>query len=432
MDPTHDPRRRSFIPVASDAHFPIQNLPFGVFEQIDGVNSNPRVGVAIGDQVLDLAALEADGSFQDVPGFTPGTRIFGRDALNPFLALSRPAWRGVRAVVSRLLDAENPELRDDHSRRARVLIPQTAVRMLLPARVGDYTDFYSSLDHAQNVGTMLRGADNALMPNWRHLPVAYHGRASSLRVSPTDVRRPSGQTKPANADAPEFGPTRSLDYELEVGFLVGPGNAPGEPMPVDRAAEHIFGLVLVNDWSARDVQAWEYQPLGPFLAKNFCTTISPWVVTLDALEPFRVPPPPQDPAPLPYLHAPAGDATYDLHLEAILQTSNSPFGQTITRTNFRFLYWTMAQQLAHHTVNGCDLRPGDLLASGTISGPTPESRGCLLERTWRGAEPLTLANGETRTWLEDGDWLTLTGWAQGDGYRVGFGEATGRVLPARN
>ena len=428
MDLTHDPRRRSFVPVAPEGHFPIQNLPFGVFER-DG--HPPCVGVAIGDQVLYLAALEAEGAFRDVPGFA-GETVFHHGALNPFLALGRPAWRGVRAVVSRLLDAETPDLRDDPARRARVLVPQAAVRMHLPARVGDYTDFYSSLDHAQNVGTMLRGADHALLPNWRHLPVAYHGRASSLRVSPADVRRPLGQTKPANADAPVFGPTRSLDYELEVGFLVGPGNALGEPVPVDRAPERVFGLVLVNDWSARDVQAWEYQPLGPFLAKNFLTTLSPWVVTLDALEPFRAPTPAQDPAPLPYLRASAGgeaDTAYDVHLEARLQTSNSPEAFTVTRTNLRFLYWTMFQQLAHHTVNGCALRPGDLLASGTVSGPTLESRGCLLERTWRGTEPLALPGGETRTWLEDGDRLTLTGWAQGDGYRVGFGEATGRVRP---
>ena len=431
MDFTHDPRRRSFVPVAPDDHFPIQNLPFGVFEP---PGNAPRVGVAIGDQVLDLAALEAEDAFRDVPSFR-GDRVFNQEALNPFLALGRPAGRGVRAVVSHLLDADNPALRDDPARRARVFVPQMAVRMQLPALVGDYTDFYSSLDHAQNVGTMLRGADHALLPNWRHLPVAYHGRASSLRVSPTDVRRPCGQTKPPDADTPTFGPTRALDYELEVGFLVGPGNALGEPVPVDRAPEHVFGLVLVNDWSARDIQAWEYQPLGPFLAKNFLTTVSPWVVTLDALKPFRMAAPSQtDPAPLPYLRATAGgeaDTAYDVHLEARLQTPHSAVEAfTVTRTNFRFLYWTMFQQLAHHTVNGCNLRPGDLLASGTVSGPTPESRGCLLERTWRGTEPLALLDGETRTWLEDGDWLTLTGWAQGDGYRVGFGEATGRVLPA--
>jgi fumarylacetoacetase len=275
---------------------------------------------------------------------------------------------------------------------------------------------------------MMRGPENALMPNWKWLPIAYHGRASSIVVSGTDVRRPHGQTKPPDAATPSFGPSRSLDYELETAFLIGPGNALGTPITIDQAADHIFGLVLMNDWSARDIQAWEYQPLGPFLAKNFSTSISPWVVTLDALEPFRKPLPAQDPEPLPYLRA-SGDFTYDIALEAHLQTKTLATPHRITHTNFQNLYWSIAQQLAHHTVNGCNLQPGDLLASGTISGPTEDSRGCMLELTWRGANPLTLPNGETRKWLEDGDRLTITGWAQGDGYRVGFGEVTGQVLP---
>jgi fumarylacetoacetase len=311
--------------------------------------------------------------------------------------------------------------------------------MKLPARIGNYTDFYSSYHHAHNVGTMLRGPENALMPNWKWLPVAYHGRASSVVISGTDVRRPSGQTKPPDESAPVFGPTKSFDYELEMAFLIGPGNALGEPVPIDRAMDHIFGLVLMNDWSARDIQAWEYQPLGPFLAKNFCTSISPWVVTLEALEPFRKPLRPQDPEPLSYLRG-KNDFTFDIDLEAHLQTAQmlataSPSGggeapHIITRTNFQNLYWSIAQQLAHHTVNGCNLQPGDLLASGTISGPTDESRGCMLELTWRGANPLKLPNGETRKWLEDGDQLMITGWCQGEGYRVGFGEVSGQVLPA--
>jgi fumarylacetoacetase len=305
--------------------------------------------------------------------------------------------------------------------------------MYLPAEVGDYTDFYSSRDHATNVGTMLRGAENALMPNWLHLPVAYHGRASSLVISGAGVRRPRGQMKPPDAPAPLFGPTRSLDFELEVGALVGPGSDLGEPIPVERAADHLFGLLLVNDWSARDIQAWEYQPLGPFLAKNFCTSLSPWVVTLEALEPFRRPAPPQDPPPLPYLRGPDAawsDWTLDLTLEAHLYTSGSAQPTRLTVTNFSHLYWTLAQQVAHHTVNGCPLRPGDLLASGTVSGPTPESRGCLLELAWRGAQPVTLANGETRSSLQDGDRLIITGWAQGSGYRIGLGKVEGTVLPA--
>lgn len=415
---------KSFIEVAPDSHFPIQNLPFGIFKRGEGP---ARVGVAIGDLVLDLSVLEEAGHFQS-PEFQ-NLRVFSESALNGFLALGRPAWRQAREVIQHLLASDTATLRDDAELRARAFHAQGEVEMQLPARIGDYTDFYSSYHHAHNVGTMLRGAENALMPNWKWLPVAYHGRASSIVVSGTDVRRPHGQTKPPTADAPTFGPSRSFDYELETAFLIGPGNKLGAPIPIDQATDHIFGLVLMNDWSARDVQAWEYQPLGPFLAKNFCTSISPWVVTLDALEPFRKPLPLQDPAPLPYLSA-TEQCTYDIQLEARIQTASMTAPHVITRTNFQNLYWSIAQQLAHHTVNGCNLQPGDLLASGTISGPTEESRGCMLELTWRGANPITLPNGETRKWLEDGDGLTITGWAQGDGYRVGFGEVTGRVLPA--
>jgi fumarylacetoacetase len=415
---------KSFIDVAPDSHFPIQNLPFGIFKPAHGP---ARVGVAIGDFVLDLSVLEELGHFRS-PEFQ-GRMVFSDDALNAFLALGRPAWRKARETIQHLLASDTATLRDDTALRARAFHARKDVTMRLPARIGDYTDFYSSYHHAHNVGTMLRGPENALMPNWKWLPVAYHGRASSIVVSGTDVRRPHGQTKAPTAETPSFGPSRSFDYELETAFLIGPGNALGTAIPIDQATDHIFGLVLMNDWSARDVQAWEYQPLGPFLAKNFSTSISPWVVTLDALEPFRKPLPGQNPEPLPYLRA-ANDFTYDIQLEARLQTPGMDAPHIITRTNFQNLYWSIAQQLAHHTVNGCNLQPGDLLASGTISGPTEESRGCMLELTWRGANPLTLPNGETRKWLEDGDGLTITGWAQGDGYRVGFGEVTGRVLPA--
>jgi fumarylacetoacetase len=415
---------KSFIDVAPDSHFPIQNLPFGIFKPAGGP---ARVGIAIGEFVLDLSVLEELGHFRS-PEFE-GRSVFSEDALNGFLALGPPAWRKAREVIQHLLLNETATLRDDAPLRERAFHARKEVAMQLPARIGDYTDFYSSYHHAHNVGTMLRGAENALMPNWKWLPVAYHGRASSIVVSGNDVRRPHGQTKPPDAAAPSFGPSRSFDYELEAAFFVGPGNALGTSIPVDKATDHIFGLVLMNDWSARDVQAWEYQPLGPFLAKNFCTSISPWVVTLAALEPFRKPLPAQDPQPLSYLRA-ANDFTYDIRLEAHLQTAAMDTPHAITRTNFQNLYWSIAQQLAHHTVNGCNLQPGDLLASGTISGPAEESRGCMLELTWRGAKPLTLPNGEIRKWLEDGDRLTITGWAQGDGYRVGFGEVTGRVLPA--
>ena len=415
---------KSFIDVAPESHFPIQNLPFGIFKP---GQERARVGVAIGEFVLDLSVLEELGHFQG-PEFQ-GRPVFSEDALNGFLSLGRPAWKKAREVIQKLLAAETSTLRDDAALRGRALHAQKDVTMQLPARIGDYTDFYSSYHHAHNVGTMLRGPENALMPNWKWLPVAYHGRASSIVVSGADVRRPHGQTKPPDAPAPVFGPSRSFDYELETAFLIGPGNAQGQPVPIDQATDHIFGLVLMNDWSARDVQAWEYQPLGPFLAKNFCTSISPWVVMLEALQPFRKPLPPQDPAPLAYLRA-ANDFTYDIQLEARLQTASMAAPHVITRTNFQNLYWSIAQQLAHHTANGCNLQSGDLLASGTISGPTEESRGCMLELTWRGANPLTLPSGETRKWLEDGDTLTVTGWAQGDGYRVGFGEVSGQVMPA--
>ncbi|HEX4638697.1 MAG TPA: fumarylacetoacetase [Chthoniobacterales bacterium] len=414
---------RSFIEVASDSHFPLENLPFGVFRP---GNANPRIGVALGDYVVDLSVLQETGNFPDLQD----RQLFARDSLNVFLALGRPAWKKVRQTLQKLLAADTPTVRDDKKLRERVFHRQSDVVMQLPMKIGNYTDFYSSYHHAHNVGTMLRGPENALMPNWKWLPVAYHGRASSIVVSGTDVRRPKGQMKPPDAPSPVFGPSKSFDYELEMAFLIGPGNSLGRPVPIDQAADHIFGFVLMNDWSARDIQAWEYQPLGPFLAKNFCTSISPWVVTMEALEPFRKPLPKQDPEPLPYLRS-TSDFTFDIKLEARLQSAQLKEPCTITRTNFQNLYWSVAQQLAHHTVGGCNLEPGDLLASGTISGESEESRGCMLELTWRGANPLKLPDGETRKWLEDGDTLSITGWCDGDGFRVGFGEVSGKILSAQ-
>ena len=422
---------RSFIEVPRESHFPIQNLPFGVFQPKGG---SARIGVAIGNLVLDLSILE-ELRYLDV--VTEGVvaagarrrRIFGRDSLNDLMALGRPAWKRARDIVQHLLSAETATLRDDAELRDRVFYEQSEVTMLLPARIGDYTDFYSSYHHAHNVGTMLRGPENALMPNWKWLPVAYHGRASSVVVSGTEVKRPRGQTKTPEGSAPVFGPSRSLDFELETAFLIGPGNKLGSPIPIERAEDHIFGIVLMNDWSARDIQTWEYQPLGPFLAKNFCTSISPWVVTLEALGPFRRPLGRQEPRPLSYLDR-SNDSTFDIHLEAHLRTDAMREPHVITRTNFENLYWSLAQQVAHHTISGCNLQTGDLLASGTISGSTDESRGCMLELTWRGANPLKLPSGEMRKWLEDGDTLTITGWCEGDNYRVGFGEVTGRVIAA--
>jgi fumarylacetoacetase len=432
MDSTTDPNLRSWVEVAPDSHFPMQNLPYGVFQlpvlQPRG-HGRKGIGVAIGDHVLDLGTLVECGLLDDLP---LATRVAFQhhDRLNVFLGLGRAAWTDARAALSRLLREDNPTLRDNATLRAKVLIPMNQVEMLLPVSIGDYTDFYSSREHSTNVGIMLRGPQNALNPNWLHLPVAYHGRASSVVVSGTKLHRPCGQTKADDAPAPTFGPSRNLDFELEMGFFMGPGNPLGQPIPIAEAREHIFGMVLVNDWSARDIQKWEYVPLGPFLAKNFGTSISPWVVTLDALEPFRVPGAAQEPRPLPYLQV-AEPRAYDIHLEVSLQSPHLDQPQRVCASNARYLYWNIEQQLAHHTINGCNMQPGDLLASGTISGPTPDSFGSMLELAWKGTRPLQLVNGETRVFLLDGDRVTMTGWCQGAGYRVGFGEVAGRILPAR-
>jgi fumarylacetoacetase len=427
MDPNIPPGLQSFVTVAADSHFPIQNLPYGILRSRSG--GRPHAGVAIGDMVLDLTVLEERGHL-DTPSVR-GRRVFQETTLNVFMALGRPAWREVREAVTQLLRADEPTLRDNASLREHALVPLKDVEMLLPAAIGDYTDFYSSREHATNVGVMLRGPDNALQPNWQHLPVAYHGRSSSVVVSGTDLHRPMGQTKSDDAPAPSFGPSRNVDFELEMAFFVGPGNDLGRPITTAAAPEHIFGMVLLNDWSARDIQKWEYVPLGPFLAKNFGTSISPWVVPLDALLPFRCAGPKQDPDPLPYLRT-AGDWAFDVHLEVLLQTASGAKPERICASNSKHLYWNVCQQLAHHTVNGCNLRPGDLLASGTISGPTPDSFGSMLELAWKGTKPIELGNGERRVFLQDGDRVTMTGWCQGQGYRVGFGEVTGRVLPARS
>lgn len=423
-DPTTRPDLKSFIETGPDAPFPIQNLPYGIFHPRSG--GTPRAGVAIGDFVLDLAVLEAKDLFQH-PALRQA-RPFAQPSLNRFFSLGREAWKAARAKISHLLRADVPRLRDDAELRAAAFHRMQDVTLLLPAEIGDYTDFYSSKEHATNVGTMFRGPEQALQANWLHLPVGYHGRSSSIVVSGHDVRRPRGQIKPPDGP-PVFAPSAQLDFELEVGFFIGAGTQLGVPVPADDAAEHIFGLVLVNDWSARDIQKWEYVPLGPFLAKNFATTISPWVVPLDALEPFRCAGPAQHPEPLPYLRT-TRDWAFDIHLQVALQTDGMAEPEVICRSNFRYLYWSMAQQLAHHTAGGCNVRPGDLMASGTISGPTPDSYGSLLELAWRGERPLGLSNGTVRTFLEDGDRVVMTAWAQGDGYRIGFGEASGRVLPA--
>ena len=419
----NNPALRSWIKVETKSHFPIQNLPFGICCPHTG--GDLRVCSAIGEFVIDLAALDESGAFDSTPVADAG--VFHEPTLNAFMALGREAWSATRQALSQLLRDGCDELRDNAELRRLVLLPAHEVELHLPVDVGDYTDFYSSREHATNVGTIFRGADNALLPNWLHLPIGYHGRSSSIVVSGAPVRRPQGQTRPDDDQPPVFGTSNMVDFELEMGFFVGPGNVLGEPVPVGEAEEHIFGMVLVNDWSARDIQKWEYQPLGPFLAKNFATTVSPWVVTLDALEPFRCRGPEQEPRPLSYLQC--SDSAFDIALEVWL----APDGVAATRiceSNYRYLYWSMAQQLAHHTVGGCNLRTGDLLASGTISGPTNDSRGSLLELAWRGEEPLSLDSGEQRSSVQDGDTVTLTGWCQGDGYRIGFGECSGQLLAA--
>ncbi|OWM85610.1 fumarylacetoacetase [Punica granatum] len=415
---------KSFIEVHPDSHFPIQNLPFGVFRP--DTASLARPGVAIGDYVLDLSAV-ASASIFDGP-ILKDSDCFHQPNLNKFLALGRPAWKEARATLQRILSSTEPVLRDNAAFREKSLFLMSKVEMLLPIAIGDYTDFFSSMHHAKNCGTIFRGPQNPMPQNWFHLPIAYHGRASSVVITGTDISRPRGQGYPSGNSPPYFGPTQKLDFELEMAAVVGPGNELGKPIDVNDAAEHIFGLVLMNDWSARDIQAWEYVPLGPFLGKSFGTTISPWIVTLDALESFACAAPEQDPKPLPYL-AEKVSKNYDISLEVQIKPDGQKDSCVVTRSNFKNLYWTLTQQLAHHTINGCNLRPGDLLGTGTISGPEPESMGCLLELTWNGQKPLSL-NGITRKFLEDGDEVTFTGVCKGDGYNVGFGTCSGKVVPS--
>ena len=411
---------QSFIAVTENSDFPLQNLPYGVFQP---QGEAARVGVAIGAEILDLAALEAAGLLP-----TGGQNVFGQTSLNAFIALGRPVWQQVRARLQQLLSADCAELRDNAALRAKAFYPQASVAMLLPIEVPGYTDFYSSKEHAYNVGCMFRDPKNALMQNWSELPVGYNGRASSVVVSGTDLVRPSGQIKLPNEERPVFSACRKLDFELETGFIVGKATALGEPIAIEEAENHIFGMVLLNDWSARDIQQWEYVPLGPFNAKTFGTSISPWVVTLEALEPFRCASPIQEPQPLPYLRENTAN-NYDIHLQVAIAAAGSE--TVISNTNFKYMYWSMMQQLTHHTIAGCNVRVGDLMGSGTISGPEKDSRGSLLELTWNTTEPLTLVNGEQRGFLEDGDTLIMRGHCQKDGLRIGFGEVRGTVLPAK-
>lgn len=413
----------SWIPIASDSDFSLGNLPYGIFRSAQ--SPHPQAATRLGDQVISLAALHRLG-YLDAAKVPPG--IFEKATLNEFISLGKEAWQRTRSVLQSLFHVETLlPLRNETAQHHGVFFPATEVEMQMPVFVRDYTDFYASEYHATNVGRMFRGADNALMPNWKHLPVGYHGRASSIVVSGTPIRRPMGQIKPS-AGPPTYGPSRRLDFELEVAWIIGKETELGEQVPISAAEDHIFGLVLFNDWSARDIQRWEYVPLGPFLGKSFGSTMSPWIVPLAALEPFRVEGPVQTPAVLPYLHQPSAGA-FDLNLEVSL-VSQGGEATVISRSNFHHVYWSMAQMIAHHTINGCNLHVGDLMASGTISGPTPDAYGSLLEMTVGGKRPLTLRGGAQRAFLEDHDTVIMRGYGTSGELRVGFGEASGQVLPS--
>jgi fumarylacetoacetase len=434
INETHDPALRSWVESANDpaGDFPIQNLPLGVFTRGGNDDEAPRGGIAIGDRVLDLEGCFAAGLFDPQKPARFAAHAASQPSLNVLMAMGGDAWSALRARVSELLGAGAPQ----RKKVEKHLLTLGEVTLHLPAVVGDYTDFYASIHHATNVGSMFR-PDNALLPNYKWVPIGYHGRASSIVVSGTPVRRPYGQTRDGDAP-PSFGPSKRLDYEMEVGAFIGPGNPLGTPVPIGEAGEQVFGFCLVNDWSARDIQTWEYQPLGPFLAKSFATSVSPWIVTAEALAPFRVPAFARaegDPAPLPYLHSSedqAGggvDLTVEVWLRSAAMRERGMSEVRLSRGNYRDMYWTIAQMIAHHTSNGCNLQPGDLIASGTVSGPEKENRGSLLELTWRGTEPLALPTGETRRFLEDGDEVIMRGWCEREGFaRIGFGDCRGVVV----
>lgn len=408
---------KSWIDVAEDSDFSIHNIPFGIGRTGDAAFACTRIG----DQVLNLSKLASTGFFN---GLVDDDSVFNQASLNAFISLGKAITNEVRERIQHTLSNEHSPLKNQPD----LFTPFRSVAMQLPVDIGDYTDFYSSIEHATNVGKMFRDPENALLPNWRHIPIGYHGRASSIVISGTPVRRPNGQTKPADSDVPVFGPTKRLDFELEVGFIIGKETSVGEPIPVSNAEDHIFGLVLFNDWSARDIQTWEYVPLGPFLSKNFISAMSPWIVTMEALEPYRVKGPEQNPKVLPYLQY-TGLKNYDISLEVLLAPQNDN-SVVISRSNFKYMYWNMCQQLAHHTSNGCNVRVGDLMASGTISGPDQGSLGSMLEISAGGKTPLTLPNGEKRSFIEDGDTVTMRGWAEKDGIRLGFGEVYNQVESA--
>ncbi len=422
---TIDTALTSFIDIASDSDFSIHNLPYGIFS--DTEDGKRRAGVAIGDHVLDLSVLEAEGLLR-----LEGGSYFDQPTLNAFIDSGRNNWTQARQTIQTLLSRDSDTLRDNQELQQKALLKQADVTLHLPVQVPGFTDFYSSKEHATNVGTMFRDPNNALLPNWTEMPVGYNGRASTVIVSGTDVVRPSGQLKPNADDRPIFSACKRLDFELETAFVVGKGNKIGQPIAVDEAFDHIFGMVLLNDWSARDIQKWEYVPLGPFNAKTFASEVSPWIVTMDALAPFKTACPTQEPKPLAYLNEADSDNSFDINLSVELLPKNADSATVICETNFKYMYWSMAQQLTHHTITGCKVEVGDMMGSGTISGSTPDSYGSMLEIAWNATKPVTLDGGATRSFIEDGDTVIMKGYSEKDGIRVGFGEVRGKVLPAIN
>ncbi|KAB1064757.1 fumarylacetoacetase [Salibacter halophilus] len=419
----NNPNRTSWVDVPENSDFPIQNLPFGVFSTTE---KDARVGVALGEHIIDMYELASRGYLGDI---IKDAEVFNQDKLNPFMKLGRDTVRAVRNELANIFDSNNAKLESSDDDKAAILVKQSSASMHMPVQVGDYTDFYSSKEHATNVGKMFRDPDNALLPNWLHIPVGYHGRASSIIVSGTPIHRPKGQTKPDPDQPPVFGPSKRVDFELEMAFVTYDGKALGDSISSDEAEDYIFGMCLFNDWSARDMQKWEYVPLGPFLAKSFASSVSPWIVTMDALEPYRCAGPQQDPEPLPYLKT-KGDHSFDINLEVGIKTDNTDETK-LAHSNFKYMYWSMAQQLAHHTVNGCNIRVGDMMASGTISGKESDEFGSMLELTWSGKNPIKLPDGSERKFIEDGDTVIMRGYSEKDGIRIGFGEVRSKVLPAK-
>ncbi|MCF6213424.1 MAG: fumarylacetoacetase [Flavobacteriaceae bacterium] len=418
----NNPSRKSWLEVSSNSDFPIQNIPFGVFLTKDNVMT---IGSRIGEYAIDLSALHQLGYFKDIELVDD---VFLQDRLNDFIAHGKGIWRQVRNRIADLFDIENAKLQNKKKHRNQIIYDVQDIEMHLPVNVGDYTDFYSSKEHATNVGTIFRDPDNALLPNWLHLPVGYHGRSSSIVPTGKNIHRPYGQSKPAGAEKPVFGPSKLVDFELEMAFITTDVNKLGERIAIENAEDYIFGLVLFNDWSARDIQAWEYVPLGPFLGKSFASTISPWIVTLDALEPFRIESPKQDPKPFEYLQQ-IGANSFDIQLETFIKPENSD-ENLVTKSNFKYMYWTMAQQLTHHTSNGCNVRAGDMMGSGTISGPTPDSYGSMLELSWRGTKPIKLSDGSERKFINDNDTVIMRGTCKNKDVKIGFGECSSKLLPA--